>query len=174
MNMRKWMVEGAFMAALVLMIGMSGCTWSQKAVVTGATGPTCEEMLSTGVHSFTDQEVAAMLDKALEEDQKERCWIPVMEVCLNQNREVPRRHLAEAVKTFNKRRYEALFHKAVYRYLAEAAKGNADYSPEDRLLLEDYCRFVINNARSTHDKNLGQAQLICRKLDPGLYRKFFQ
>jgi len=173
MTMRKKMMKGLFVAALLFMMGFSGCIWGQKAVVVG-TGPTCEETLSTGVNGFSDYEVAALLDKALADDRKAECWTPIMEICLNENREVPRRHLAEAVKTFNKRRYEALFHKAVYRYLAEVTRGKADYRPEDRLLLEDYCRFVINNAGSAHDKNLGQAQVMCRKLDPGLYRQFFE
>jgi hypothetical protein len=60
------------------------------------------------------------------------------------------------------------------RYLADIAKGKAPYRPEDRLLLENYCSVLINSAHSTRDKNLGQAQVLCRKLDAGLYRKFFQ
>ena len=110
------------------------------------TGPTCEEALSTGLQGFSDNELAMFLDNSLAEDRKSECWIPIMETSLNENREIPHRHLAEAVKTFNKRRYEALFHKAVYRYLSDVAKGKAAYRPEDRLLLENYCSFLINSA----------------------------
>jgi len=173
MTIRKQTISGLLIILSLLMIGVSGCIWGQKAVVVG-TGPTCEEALYTGLQGFSDDELALFLDSSLAEDRKSECWIPIMETSLNENREIPHRHLAEAVKTFNKRRYEALFHKAVYRYLAEVARGKADYRPEDRLLLEDYCRFVINNAGSAHDKNLGQAQVMCRKLDPGLYRQFFE
>lgn len=173
MTIRKQTISGLLIILLLLMIGGSGCIWGQKAVVVGA-GPTCEEALSTGLHGFSDYEVAEFLDSSLAEGRKSECWIPIMETCLNENREIPHRHLAEAVKIFNKRRYEVLFHKAVYRYFADVAKGKAVYRPEDRLLLENYCSFLINSARSAHDKNLGQAQVLCRKLDQGLYSKFFQ
>jgi len=175
MFIHKRIIGGSVLTLLLVftVLGGSGCSTSKKAVVVGP-GPTCQEALSTGINSFSEHELAGLLDRGLADDQKESCWIPLMKACLNENRDVPHRHLAEAVKTFNKRRYEALFHKAVYRYLSDIAKGNADYRPEDRLLLEDYCRFVINNAGSAHDKNLGQAQMICHKLDPELYRQFFE
>ena len=173
MSIRKQTIRGLLIILSLLMIGVSGCVWDQKAVVVGA-APTCEEALSTGLQGFSDDELALFLDNSLAEDRKSECWIPIMETCLNENREIPHRHLAEAVKTFNKRRYEALFHKAVYRYLSDVTRGKATYSPEDRLLLENYCSFLINSAGSAHDKNLGQAQVLCRKLDTELYRKFFQ
>jgi hypothetical protein len=173
MTIRKHTISGLLIILSLLMIGASGCVWDQKAVVVGA-APTCEEALSTGLQGFSDDELAVFLDNSLAEDRKSECWIPIMEASLNENREIPHRHLAEAVKTFNKRRYEALFHKAVYRYLSDVARGKATYNPEDRLLLENYCSFLINSAGSAHDKNLGQAQVLCRKLDTGLYSKFFE
>ena len=173
MTIRKQTISGLLIILSLLILGVSGCIWGQKAVVVG-TGPTCEEALSTGIQGFSDDELALFLDSSLAEGRKSECWIPIMETCLNENREIPRRHLAEAVKTFNKRRYEALFHKAVYRYLSDVVKGKAAYRPEDRLLLENYCSFLINSAGSAHDKNLGQAQMLCRKLDAGLYSKFFE
>ncbi|MBC8466808.1 MAG: hypothetical protein H8D55_03105 [Deltaproteobacteria bacterium] len=173
MTVHKQKIRGLLIVLFILMIGGSGCIWGQKAVVVGA-APTCEEVLSTGLQGFSDNELTLFLDNSLAEDRKSECWIPIMEAFLNENREIPHRHLAEAVKTFNKRRYEALFHKAVYRYLSDVAKGKATYTPEDRLLLESYCSFLINSAGSAHDKNLGQAQVLCRKLDKELYRKFFQ
>ena len=173
MTVHKQKIRGLLIVLFILMIGGSGCIWGQKAVVVGA-APTCEEVLSTGLQGFSDNELTLFLDNSLAEDRKSECWIPIMEAFLNENREIPHRHLAEAVKTFNKRRYEALFHKAVYRYLSDVAKGKATYTLEDRLLLENYCSFLINSAGSAHDKNLGQAQVLCRKLDKELYRKFFQ
>ena len=171
MAIRKQTIRGLLI--ILLMIGVSGCIWGQKAVVVGA-GPTCEEALSTGLQGFSDDELAGFLDSSLAEDRKSDCWIPIMKASLNENREIPHPHLAEAVKTFNKRRYEELFHKAVYRYLSDVTRGKAAYSPEDRLLLENYCSFLINSAGSAHDKNLGQAQVLCRKLDAGLYSRFFE
>jgi len=164
---------GLLALSLLFILVSAGCTSKRNAVVVDP-GPVCEEALSTGLQGFSDHEVEGFLDNALTEDGKSTCWIPVMATCLNENREIPHRHLAEAVRVFNKRRYEALFYKAVYRYLADIARGRAPYREEDRLLLEDYCRVLINNARSASDKNLGQAQMVCRKLDLGLYRKFFQ
>jgi hypothetical protein len=164
---------GMAAAALLLALAGGGCMSNHKAVVV-APEPTCEEALATGVEGFSDHEVARFLDSALSEDRTSGCWSPLMEACLNQNREIPHRHLAEAVKVFNKRRYEKLFHKAVYRYLADIAKGEAPYRPEDRLLLESYCSLLINSAHTAQDRNLGQAQVLCRQLDAGLYSRFFE
>jgi len=158
---------------LLFILGTSGCTLGQKAIVVGP-GPTCQDVLSTGLHGFSDYEVARLLDRGLKNDLKSECWIPIIKICLDENREIPRVHLAEAVKTFNRRRYENLFHKSVYRYLADAAKGKAQYRDEDHFLLESYCSFLINSANNINDKNLGQAQVLCRKLDPDLYSKFFR
>ena len=158
---------------LLFVLVSAGCMFNRNAVVVG-TGPTCEEALTSGLQGFSDDELARFLDNSLAEGRKSECWIPFMETCLKENREIPHQHLAEAVKTFNKRRTETLFHQATYRYLADIAKGKAPYRPEDRLLLENYCSVLINSAHSTHDKNLGQAQVLCRKLDAGLYRKFFE
>lgn len=165
------MVLTLFPVFIVLVV--SGCGSTRKAVL-AEPDPTCQEVLSTGLDDFSDQELAGLLDESLTDNQKDDCWIPLMRALLNENRDVPHRHLSEAVKTFNQQRYEVLFHKAVYRYLADLARGNAPYRPEDRLLLESYCRFLINQARSARDPNLGRAQVLCHRLDPELHRKFFQ
>jgi len=164
---------GLLTLSLLFMMMSAGCMFNRNAVVVG-TGPTCEEALTSGLQGFSDDELARFLDNSIAEDRKSACWIPVMETCLKENREIPHQHLAEAVRTFNKQRYKDLFHRAVYRYLVDIAKGKAPYRPEDRLLLENYCSVLINSAHSTHDKNLGQAQVLCRKLDAGLYHKFFE
>ena len=173
MTIRRQITGGLLVVSLLFMLVGTGCMFGRKAVVVGA-APTCKEALSTGLQGFSDDELAGFLDSSLAEDRKSECWIPIMEICLKENREIPHRHLAEAIKAFNKRRSEELFHKAVYRYFADVAKGKAAYRPEDRLLLESYCSLLINSARSAHDKNLAQAQVLCRKLDAGLYKKFFE
>jgi len=173
MKMEKRIAGGLVGWIFLLALFTGGCMSTRNAVVVGS-GPTCEEALSTGLDRYSDHEVAKFLDTGLAEGRISECWMPVMEICLQENREVPHRHLAEAVKVYNQQRYEVLFHKAVYRYLAHVAKGKAPYRPEDRLLLESYCSVIINSAETVRDRNLGQAQALCRKLDQGLYRKFFQ
>ena len=108
MTIRKQTIRGALIILSLLMIGVSGCVWGQKAVVIGA-APTCDEALSTGLQEFSDDELALFLDNSLAEDRKSECWIPIMEAFLNENRKIPRRHLAEAVKTFNKRALRSAF-----------------------------------------------------------------
>lgn len=173
MSIDRKATGGLLTVFLLIALLSGGCMSSRQAVVVGPV-PTCEEALSTGLQGFSDDELAGLLDRSLSEDRMTGCWMPIMETCLNENREIPHRHLAKAVKTYNKRRYEDVFHKAVYRYLADIAKGKAPYRPEDRLLLENYCSVLINSAHSVGDKNLGQAQVLCRRLDGGLYQKFFE
>jgi hypothetical protein len=173
MTIRKTITSGLLIILLLLAAGVSGCaTHDQRIVVTPA--PTCEEAVANGLNGFSDHELALLLDDSLAESRKSQCWIPIMEMCLEQHRAVPHRHLAEAVAVFNKRRYEPLFHKAVYRYLSDVAKGKAAYGPKDRLLLETYCSFLINSAGTADDRNLRQTQMLCRRLDQNLYARFFQ
>ena len=173
MTIRKTITNGLLITLLLLAAGVSGCaTHHHTSVVSPA--PTCEEALVNGLNKLSDDELAMLLDDSLAESRKSECWIPIMEACLSEHRAVPHRHLAEAVDVFNKRRYEPLFHKAVYRYLSDVAKGNAAYGPADRLLLETYCSFLINSAGSADDQNLRQAQMLCRRLDRNLYVRFFQ
>jgi hypothetical protein len=173
--MNIWTQKGLSMAAAALLLALAGagCTSNRSAVVM-APEPTCEEALAAGLEGISDREVARFLDSSLTEEGPSGCWVPLMGRCLDQNREVPHRHLAEAVKAFNKQRYENLFHKAVYRYLSDIAKGKAPYRQQDRLLLENYCRILINSAHTATDRNLGQAQMLCAKLDAGLYHRFFE
>jgi len=179
MAIRKQIIDGLTIIFLLFMLGNSACIWEKKMIMVNKPRPanpepTCREALSTGLHGLSDNEVARFLEKGLTDDGKDECWIEIMKICLNENREIPHKHLVEAVKTFNRKRHEDLFHKAVYRYLADVAKGKAQYRAEDRILLENYCRLLINNAKSVNDKNLGQTQVLCKKLDPDLYSKFFR
>lgn len=150
-----------------------GCVQHRKAVVV-APKPTCEEAINNELRFISDNEVVELLDEALQGDWLEDCWVPLMKLSLLQQRDVPQRHLAKAVHIFNKRRYADLFPTTVYRYFANIVKGAAEYRTTDRKLLEAYCRYLINNAKSSRDKNLSQARVICRKLDPALYSKLFE
>ena len=181
MAMRKQLTGGLTIISLLFMLGTSTCTWEKRRLtvtvnkpIPAIPEPTCQEALFAGLQGLSDNEVAGFLEKGLTDDGKDECWIEIMNICLNENREIPHKHLVEAVKTFNMKRHEDLFHKAVYRYLSGIAKGKTQYRAEDRTLLENYCSLIINNAKSLNDKNLGQTQVLCKKLDPDLYSKFFR
>ena len=149
MTIRQQKTTIGLLMLWLMMVGGSGCANHPKAVVVDL-APTCEEALFTGLKGFSDDELALLMDRSLAEGSKSGCWIPLVETCLRENRKIPHHHLAEAIKIFNKRSAEALFNKAVCRYLSDIAKGNAVYRPEDRLLLESYCRFLINSAGNAH------------------------
>jgi hypothetical protein len=156
---------------LATAIAFSGCTPHRKAAVVPS--PSCSQALGGGLSGYSDYEIAELLDKAQNESGLEQCWIPLMQSCLDQRREIPRHHLAKAVHEFNKNRYSSYFHQAVQRYLGDIAKTGGSLSPQDRRLLETYCSFVINNARYGSDENLTHAKYLCKRLDPELYAKFF-
>ncbi|MBC8177477.1 MAG: hypothetical protein H8E19_08735, partial [Deltaproteobacteria bacterium] len=63
MNIRKQTIRGLLIILSLLMIGVSGCVWDQKAVVVGA-APTCDEALSTGLQGFSDNELTLFLDNS--------------------------------------------------------------------------------------------------------------
>ncbi len=158
---------------LCLGLMLLGCAGGKKAVVV-APSPTCEEVVARGIGGYSDRELKSILDDAAENERWEACWLPVMEACLDERREIPQAHLSRAVHMFNKRRFEARFHQAVYRHLSNAARGEARYGEEDRVLLKSYCSFVIQEAETKRDERLAQAELLCRRLDPELYTRLFQ
>jgi len=157
----------------VVTAGLFGCV-SQKRMAVVKTEPTCAEALAEGIQGLSDYEVSQILDSALASKDTDGCWIPIMKQSLSENRDIPHRHIVEAVKTFNKHRYEGFFHKAVHRYFANLAKNPEKYRPEDQRFLETYCSFLINNAENSRDKHLRQAKLFCRSLDQNLYARLFK
>jgi hypothetical protein len=150
----------------------AGCSGTQKVVVQ-APEPSCESALAGKLQDYSDSELAALLDQALAEERIEKCWTPLMEIALKKQRGIPQRHLAHAVHAFNKRSHQDQFHLAVSRYLTFIARGKASYRESDRRLLEAYCRFLIHHSSSRSDRRLTQAMLLCSRLDPDLYRKYF-
>ena len=135
---------------------------------------TCEDVQTSGVHGISDQEIALLLDQALESDKLMDCWIPLMERCLNEDKDIPHEHLAKAIHVLNKRQYHDLFNEAVLRYFSNLANGEGSYRSEDQLLLETFCSYLINNAATRQNQNLKQASLLCHRLDPDLYGKLFR
>ena len=159
---------GGFLTA-----GLSGCVGAKRAAVIRP-APDCTEALAGGFTDLSDNALSDLLDQAALDTRPEACWIPLMKKALDENRDISRTHLLRAVKVFNKKQHEDYFHKAVYRYLADIAKTSGRYRVEDRRLLENYCSYLIQSAATRADDHLGHAKLLCKRLDPELYAKFFE
>ncbi len=159
---------------LLLGLLLTGCA-GQKAMV--MVPPSCQDALGANYHELTDHEIARLLDEALDEECSsclDNCWIPLMRRCLDDGRDIPHRHLVQAVKTFNQEQYRRYFHMAVYRYFFDLSRGRGDYRPVDRQLLRSYCAMLVRNSDSRHDPRLAQAMELCQRLDPDLYSKMFK
>jgi len=165
----------ALLPAVILCVTVSllGCTIPNRAAVIRP-APNCTEALAGGFTDLSDNALSDLLDRASSEAHLDSCWIPLMKKGLDENRDIRPPHLLKAVKVFNKKQHEAHFHKAVYRYLADIAKTPGRYRVEDRRLLESYCSHLIQSAATRGDDHLGHAKLLCSRLDPDLYAKFFE
>ena len=162
--------------ALLLLLGLllTGCATKSAMIVVP---PTCAEAQGERYHDLTDYEVARLLDEAADENCAsclKQCWIPLMQRCLDDGREIPHQHLVRAVKVFNHQQYQHYFHIAVYRYFYDLSRGVGDYRPVDRQLLRSYCEMLIQNSRSRRDRKLSQAMELCQRLDPDLYNRMFR
>ena len=158
--------------ALLLAGGVSGCAQHQP--VLSQQPLTCREALATSTGETSNKELVHFLAESVGADQQGECWRPLMKKMLDERQDIPLDHLKKAVKAFNHQQDQEIFHKAIYRYLAEIAKGNAPYRPADRMLLESYASYTIQNAAISDDKNLEQARILCQRLDRNLYSKFFE
>jgi hypothetical protein len=165
----RWMI----LAAMALLLVVAGCH-KHKAPAVQPPPPTCADVLSGQVSAFSARQVENILNDAWAENKKEACWMPLMKHCLDQNADVPHRHLARAVDTFNRYADEPYFHKALFRYFSSIDAGYADYSASDKELLKAYCRHVIHNATSQRDPNVRNAELLTSRLDAELYEQMFK
>jgi hypothetical protein len=156
---------------------MAACVPQQKIAETSAPiwrqPLSCREALASE-KMLAPLETAGLLDENYAEQHIEECWIPLMQKALDQKDDLPLAHLANALKVFNKQRHQRYFHLATYRYFSALIKGSRPYGPEDRQLLEMYCRYVINVAANVQDPNLSNAKLLCRRLDRDLYARLFE
>lgn len=164
------------MSVAVLLFSMTafiGCAGTKRVAVVKPQ-PSCTEALRSDLHIISDNGLVSLLNESQGEDGPDDCWIPLVKLGLDNNRDIPRAHLAEAVKIFNQQEHEAYFHKAVYRYFADLSKNPSAFRTEDRKLLQAYCSYLISSARSQQDPNLQQAKLICKRLDRSLYARLFE
>jgi len=156
--------------AVFLMALSHGCV-SKTVEVRGA--PDCREAIASDLADVSDLEIKEMLDEAWAESNHDLCWTPLVQTALEERRAIPAEHLRKAVHELNQRQTSEIFHKAVVRYLTYLAQEREVYTNKDRRLLESYCRWAINNARSRSDQKLQQARNLCKRLDTDLYRKLF-
>lgn len=133
----------------------------------------CEEAISEDLSGVSDGDLAFLMDKALEDGDIDSCWQPLMKKGLDQSRNIPEKHLTEAVKRFNTRGQQNLFHKAVLTYLNKKADSGG-YSAADRRLLESFSSMVIHRAKTSSDTTLSRTRQVCQRLDPELYTKIFE
>ena len=134
----------------------------------------CSDMILMNTLSIPDRDFSMRLDNSVSGSALYECWQPLMKKALEDGRKIPMKHLARAVHVFNRNDSKEEFSLAVYMYFTEIIRGNGTYRDNDRKLLAQYLSFSINNASSKHDANLEKAKLICSRLDPALYRKFFK
>lgn len=166
-----------FFGVLVVLLALQGCVGSKTTVEmmpAPESAPVCSEILTGGLEGVSDHDLAQALDSASGGMEMDRCWKPVMKRALMQNREIPMRHLAKAVHVFNRNGTREYFSAAVYQYLRGVVNGKGVYRAAEQHLLEEYLRFSIKNARTRHDPALEKARLVCSRLDPQMYDRFFR
>jgi hypothetical protein len=163
-------------AALFLLLGLvlTGCA-TQTAMIT--VPPTCAQAVGERYHDLTDYEIARLLGQAADEDCRSclvDCWIPLMQRCLDDGRDLPHEEIVKAVKVFNQQQYRKYFDLAVYRYFYDLSRGIGSYRSVDRKLLHNYCAMLVHNAKTRSNPRLAQAMELCQRLDPQLYDKMFR
>jgi len=136
--------------------------------------PTCDDALSGKLSRISNDDLGDILDDAAKDRQKENCFIPLVKLCLDRNREISANVLARAVHELNSRENVKHFHKAVFRYYSSIIQGQGSYGSAEKDLLTEYCRYTIQNARSARDQNLRNAERLASNLDPDLFEKLFR
>ncbi|HDS16747.1 MAG TPA: hypothetical protein ENN66_09125 [Proteobacteria bacterium] len=176
------MEKRTYRNGLILMMGgiflwLMGLTGCASHNTTALAPPSCEVALGENYYRLTDFEIVRLLDEALLEECNGciyNCWIPLMEKALQDGRDLPRKHLLQAVKVFNQKQYDKFFHLAVYRYFENLDRSREAYREIDRKFLRAYCATLVNQSRTRDDRLLVKTMELCRRLDQELYRKMFQ
>lgn len=171
MLFQKKTISGLFLLLLISCF-LSGCGSLFKEVK-DVPEVDCYTALNNDLTGIEDIDVARLLDKSAGPEDAE-CWWGLVECSLRQSRNIPRNHLIRSIREFNQQKHEELFHLAVSRYLTDIALGQGVYRKEERALLQAYVSFLINRSDSSSNSDLRNAQLLCRRLDTELYRRFFE
>ena len=166
------------MAVTVLVVSglglLSGCALLEPKDLPEPEVITCNEVLSHGVSNYSETDVVNVLHLESQNKDIKACWLPLMESALKEGMKLPQPELKRAIKALNSEQHNASFHEAVYRYLANIARGAGSYRSEDKALLRAYCSYLINHAENRNDGRLGQVQLLTKRLDPDMYDRFFE
>ena len=138
----------------------------------------CRDMLLMDTDLIPHDDLILALDHSFSGlgsgSEFDECWKPLMKKAIQGGRDIPMKHLARAVHVFNKNDSKDAFFIAVYLYFKEIINGRGYYGSREKKLLAEYLSFIINNSQSKQDKSLEKAKLVCARLDPGLYGKFFR
>ncbi len=134
----------------------------------------CSNMLLMDTASIPYNDFILTLDNSVAGSGFYECWKPLMKKALKGGKHIPINHLAKAVHVFNRNDSKDEFSLAVYLYFKEIINGNGEYRDKEKKLLKQYLSFAIKNAQSKQDKKLERAKLVCSRLDPELYGKFFR
>jgi len=134
----------------------------------------CDQALAMDRQGVSDGNVYALLDHSWDQGRMDGCWEKLMDEVLKQGRNVPGRHLANAVHVFNRHQTLEMFHRAAFAYFTRLVKGEGVYGSAQQQLLARYMRVTIHQAQSKEDPDLARAMVVCSRLDPDMYHRFFK
>lgn len=161
---------------IVALAVVSGCVGKKKPVPLLPAPPprlTCNQAVFMDVREIPDADFAEILDQAETGDDFETCWKGLMVQALEADRDIPMRHLARAVHFFNRQDTKPAFYLAAFQYFSKIVKGQGAYTDPQQQLLVQYLHLAIRDARTKNDRTLKKAMLVCSRLDPDMYDKFF-
>lgn len=164
--------------ALAGVLATGGCM-GQKTVAVPLLDPVpefvaCDQAVAMNHQGVSDDNLYALLDQSWGQGRMDGCWEKLMAAALKQGREVPERHLANAVHVFNRYKTKEMFHRAAFAYFTRLVKGNGVYAGPQQQLLASYMSVTISQAESREDPNLSRAMVVCSRLDPVMYHRFFK
>jgi len=164
--------------ALVGAVGTVGCMGQKTgAVPLLAPEPAfveCDQALAMDLQGVSDDNLYSLLDHSWDQGRMDGCWEKLMDVALKQGRALPGRHLANAVHVFNRHETKEMFHRAAFAYFTRLVKGEGVYAGPQQQLLARYMSVTISQAESTEDPDLSRAMVVCSRLDPDMYHRFFK
>lgn len=164
------------MIGLFLLVATVGCVGKKKTVkiIPAPEGPKeCSQILVMTLFDIPDDSFHFVLDKAYQTNDLEYCWKPLIKKAIKEDKPIPMDHLAKAVHIFNRNDNKSHFSDVVYLFFKGVINGERAYGEIEKKLLAEYLSFSIQNAGSRQNPALEKAKLVCARLDPELYGKFF-
>ena len=159
------------------LLAATGCTTGKRQAVTligdDPAPLTCRQALSMEIRQIPEDDLVRLLANTYHGGAAQTCWQPLMAKALEGDRSLPERQLVRGLKAFNRNETRDLFVRAAYQYFSLIARGDGTYGEPQKQLMTRYLSLVIREADSRTDPELKQAMLVCERLDPGMYHKFF-